>query len=297
VNSGILYAASAFILWGCFPLYFKALHDVAPLEILAHRVVWSMVFLAIVLSARRQWAWLATARRQPRILAGFAASAFLLSINWCIYIWSVNNDHVIDASLGYFVNPLVNVLLGFLLLKERMRRGQWVAIGLATLGVVWLTWQAGHPPWIALSLAISFALYGLLRKTAKLGPLEGLSLETMVLFPVALVVLAMLPTIGGEHQSGFAAASTTSRILLLCAGPLTAIPLLMFAAGARRIPLSLLGILQYISPTIQLLLGVWLYNEPFGGARLIGFVAIWAALALYSIEGGLRTWSARARSA
>jgi chloramphenicol-sensitive protein RarD len=293
LNTGILYAASAFILWGCFPLYFKALHGISPMEILAHRVVWSMVFLAIVLSARRQWAWLATVRRQPRILAGFAASAFLLSINWCIYIWSVNNDHVIDASLGYFVNPLVNVLLGFLLLKERLRRGQWVAIGTAALGVAWLTLQAGHPPWIALSLAITFGFYGLLRKTAKLGPLEGLSLETMVLLPLALALLAVF---AGQHQSGFAAASTTSKVLMLCAGPLTAIPLLMFAAGARRIPLSLLGLLQYISPTIQLLLGVWLYHEPFGGTRLLGFVAIWAALALYSIESGLHTWGNRARS-
>jgi chloramphenicol-sensitive protein RarD len=294
MNTGILYAASAFILWGCFPLYFKALRDIAPIEILAHRVVWSMVFLAFVLAARRQWAWLATVRRQPRILAGFAASAFLLSINWCIYIWSVNNDHVIDASLGYFVNPLINVLLGFMLLKERLRRGQWVAIGVATVGVIWLAWQAGHPPWIALSLAVSFGFYGLLRKTAKLGPLEGLSLETMVLFPVALTLLAAFA--GQQHQSGFMTASTTSKVLMLCAGPLTAIPLLMFAAGARRISFSLLGLLQYISPSIQLLLGVWLYNEPFGGARLLGFVAIWAALALYSIESGLHTWAARPRS-
>lgn len=294
MNTGMLYAVSAFILWGSFPLYFKALHGIAPIEILAHRVVWSMVFLALVLASRRQWAWLGAVRRQPSVLAGFAASAFLLSINWCIYIWSVNNDHIVDASLGYFVNPLINVLLGFLFLKERLRRGQWVAVGIATLGVAWLTWQAGHPPWIALSLAITFGFYGLLRKTAKLGPLEGLSLETLVLFPVALALLAVL---AGQHQNDFMAASTSSKLLMLCAGPITAIPLLLFAAGARRISFSLLGLLQYISPSIQLLLGVWLYHEPFGGARLAGFVAIWTALALYSIEGGLHTWANRPRSA
>jgi chloramphenicol-sensitive protein RarD len=296
MDTGILYAASAFILWGLFPLYFKALHGFAPLEILAHRVVWSLVFLAIVLGARRQWAWLGNVRHQPRVLAGFAASAFLLSINWSIYIWAVNNDHIVDASLGYFVNPLINVLLGFLLLKERLRRGQWMAVGLAALGVAWLTWQGGHPPWIALALAITFGFYGLLRKTAMLGPLEGLSLETLVLFPVALGWLAWLTIFAGEHQNGFAAASTASRLLMICAGPLTTIPLLLFAAGARRISFSLLGLLQYISPTIQLLLGVWLYHEPFGGARLAGFAIIWSALALYSFEGALHSWARRPRA-
>src|ERR1700675_165668 len=159
---GILYAAASYILWGLFPVYFKALQSVSPLEILWHRIVWAFVFLLIVLAVRRQWSWIAKALRQPAVLAGFAASAILLSINWYVYIWSVNNDRVIDASLGYFINPLVNVLLGFVLFHERLRPAQWVAVALAAAGVAWLTWQAGHPPWIGLTLAFSFGFYGLL---------------------------------------------------------------------------------------------------------------------------------------
>jgi chloramphenicol-sensitive protein RarD len=228
--------------------------------------------------------------RRPKVLAGFIASAILISINWFIYIWAVNNGRVIDASLGYFINPLINVLLGFLLLHERLRPGQWATVALAAGGVAWLTWQGGHLPWIALTLAITFGTYGLLRKTAALGALEGLSLETLILFPAALGYLIVLTLHG--HNS-FASAPDSTKWLLVAAGPITAIPLLMFAAGARRIPLSLLGLLQYIGPTLQLLLGVWLYHEPFGGPRLAGFAMIWAALALYSAEGLWRAWSAR----
>jgi chloramphenicol-sensitive protein RarD len=286
----MLYAAGAYALWGLAPVYFKALQHVPPLEILAHRIVWSLVFLAIVLAWRRQWAWIGTVLRRPKVLAGFIASAILISINWFIYIWAVNNGRVIDASLGYFINPLINVLLGFLLLHERLRPGQWATVALAAGGVAWLTWQGGHLPWIALTLAITFGTYGLLRKTAALGALEGLSLETLILFPAALGYLIVLTLHG--HNS-FATAPDSTKWLLVAAGPITAIPLLMFAAGARRIPLSLLGLLQYIGPTLQLLLGVWLYHEPFGGPRLVGFAMIWAALALYSAEGLWRAWSAR----
>ena len=290
MHTGMLYAAGAYALWGLVPVYFKALQHVPPLEILAHRIVWSLVFLAIVLAWRRQWAWIGAVLRRPRVLAGFIASAILISINWFIYIWAVNNGRVIDASLGYFINPLINVLLGFLLLHERLRPGQWATVALAAGGVAWLTWQGGHLPWIALTLAITFGTYGLLRKTAALGALEGLSLETLILFPAALGYLIVLTLHG--HNS-FATAPDSTKWLLVAAGPITAIPLLMFAAGARRIPLSLLGLLQYIGPTLQLLLGVWLYHEPFGGPRLVGFAMIWAALALYSAEGLWRAWSAR----
>ncbi len=290
MHAGMLYAAIAYAMWGLFPIYFKALHTVPPIEILVHRIVWSLLFLTIVLAWRKQWAWIGSVLRQPRVLAGFAASAALLSTNWFIYIWAVNNDRVVDASLGYFINPLVNVLLGFLLLHERLRPGQWAAVALAGAGVAWLTWQGGHPPWIGLGLALSFGFYGLLRKTAALGALEGLSLETLILFPFAMGYLIML-TVG--HHNAFAAAPPSSQWLLAAAGPITAIPLLLFAAGARRISLSLLGLLQYSGPTLQLLLGVWLYREPFGGARLAGFAMIWAALALYSTEGLWRAWSAR----
>jgi chloramphenicol-sensitive protein RarD len=290
----MLYAAGAYVLWGLVPVYFKALQHVPPLEILAHRVVWSLVFLAIVLAWRRQWAWIGTVLHRPKVLAGFIASAILISINWFIYIWAVNNGRVIDASLGYFINPLINVLLGFLLLHERLRPGQWAAVALAAAGVAWLTWQGGHLPWIALTLAITFGTYGLLRKTAALGALEGLSLETLILFPAALGYLIVLTLHG--HNS-FVTAPGSTKWLLIAAGPITAIPLLMFAAGARRISLSLLGLLQYIGPTLQLLLGVWLYHEPFGGPRLAGFAMIWAALALYSAEGLWRAWSARLSAA
>jgi len=285
----MLYAASAYILWGLFPIYFKTLRQVSPLEILSHRIAWAMVFLLATLLVRRQWVWIGAVLRRPKVLAGFAASAILLSVNWFIYIWSVNNGHVIDASLGYFMNPLVNVLLGYLFLHERMRPLQWAAVALAAAGVLWLTWQAGHPPWIGLALAFSFGCYGLLRKTASLGALEGLSLETFILFPLAFAYLAWLAVAG---QNAFLQSTLATECLLAAAGPITAIPLLLFAAGARRIPMSTLGLLQYIAPTIQLLLGVWLYDEPFG-SRLVGFGVIWSALALYSLEVLWQAWSMR----
>lgn len=290
MQMGMLYAATAYILWGLFPIYFKALQDVAPLEILLNRMVWALAFLLIVLASRRQWSWIGEVLRQPKVLVGFAASSALLSVNWYMYIWSVNNGHVIDASLGYFITPLVNVLLGFLMLRERQRPAQWAAVALAAGGVAWLTWQAGHPPWIGLILAFSFGFYGLLRKTAALGALEGLSLETFLLFPPAFGYLVVLATNG--HNS-FLQASATSKWLLAAAGPITAVPLLLFAAGARRIRMSTLGFLQYISPSLQLLLGVCLYDEPFGSERLSGFAIIWSALAVYSLDGLWQAWSAR----
>ena len=285
MRTGILSAASAFLCWGLFPLYFHALGEVPPLQILAHRMLWSLLFLLIVLAVRKQWAWLAVVR-QPRVFASFVASAVLLSVNWLIYIWAVNNNHVIEASLGYFINPLVNISLGYLLLKERLRPAQWAAIAVAALGVAWLTWQAGTVPWIALALAFSFGGYGLLRKTAALGALEGLSFETMVLFPVAAAYVVWL-TVHGQNAF-INTDSTTTRLLLAAAGPITAIPLLLFASGARQIPLSVLGLLQYLSPTLQFLLGVWIFHEAFSADRLVGFALIWLALALFAAEGLLR---------
>jgi chloramphenicol-sensitive protein RarD len=290
MQAGILYATVAYALWGVFPIYFKALQEVAPIEILLHRIVWSLAFLAAVLAWRRQWSWLGKVLRQPMTLAAFAASAVLLSTNWYIYIWSVNQGRVIDASLGYFINPLVNVLLGFFILHERLRPVQWGAIALAGVGVAWLTWQAGSFPWIGVILALTFGSYGLLRKIAVLGPLEGLSLETILLFPFAFGYLFFLAQ---DDHSALLQGSALTQGLLIAAGPITAIPLLLFAAGARRIPLSLLGLLQYIGPTLQLLIGVWLYHEPFGAARFIGFALIWGALVVYSIESAWNTWRSR----
>jgi len=236
-----------------------------------------------VLTVRQQWKWLPQVVRQPRVLGAFVASALLLSSNWFVYIWSVNNGHVLDASLGYFINPLINVMLGMLVLKETLRRGQWLAIGLAACGVAWLTWSAGELPWIALILGISFACYGLLRKTAALAALEGLSLETMLLFPLALGYVLWLTVQG---QNTFINTDTgATRWLLAAAGPITAIPLLLFAAGARKISMSALGLLQYLSPSLQALLGVWVFHEAFPPERLIGFAIIWTALVLYVAEG------------
>lgn len=293
MRSGIIYAALAFFCWGLFPIYFHALGEVPPLQILAHRMLWSLAFLLILLLLRRDWKWLQVVR-QPRVFFSFVLSALLLSANWLVYIWSVMNHHVIEASLGYFINPLVNIVLGYLILKERMRPLQWAAIGVAALGVGWLTWQAGTVPWIALFLALSFGGYGLLRKTAALGPLEGLSFETIVLFPLAAGYVIWL-TVQGQNVF-INTASDTTRWLLIMAGPLTAIPLLLFATGARKIPLSILGLLQYLSPTLQFLLGVWLFKEAFSADRLVGFVLIWSALALFAGEGLLRRQPAAAKA-
>lgn len=291
MNSGLLYAAAAYTVWGLFPMYFKALQSVPPLQILMHRVVWSLIFLAIVLTARHHWSWLGRALRDRKILGGFALSALLLSLNWFVYIWAVNQGRVVDASLGYFITPLVNVMLGFVLLGERLRPIQWSAVGLAAAGVAWLAWQSGGLPWVALLLAATFGAYGLLRKTARLGAMEGLTLETLLMLPAAGVYLAWQSSAGNNAFSG---APLSTQLLLAAAGPITAIPLLMFAAGARRIPMSLLGLLQYIAPSLQFLLGVALYHEPFGGARLAGFALIWGGLALYSLEGLWRTWAGKA---
>ncbi len=284
-RTGMLYAALAYIAWGLFPLYFKRLSDVNALEVIAHRTVWSLVFVAVILAVLRRWTWLGPVLRSSRLLATCAVSALLLSSNWLVYVWAVQHGHVVEASLGYFINPLVNVMLGFVFLRERLRPVQWVAIGLAAAGVIWLTVTAGRPPWIALVLALSFGVYGLMRKTAHLGALEGLTLETLILSPFAAGALIWW-TVQGSSAFALASAGDGGGHLgwLLLAGPLTAIPLLLFAAGARRITLTTLGLVQYLSPTIQFLLGVWLYHEPLAGARLVGFVLIWSALAVYSAE-------------
>jgi len=290
MNRGIAYACAAYVLWGVFPIYFKALQDVAPLEILGHRIVWSLAVCAALLLVLRRGNWLVELRQQPRVLLGFAASSVLVALNWFVYIWAIHAGRVVDASLGYYINPLVNVLIGALVLHERLRSGQWLAVAVAAAAVLWLTWQAAAVPWIGLVLAVSWALYGLLRKTAALGAIEGLTLETVLLAPLAGGYLLVLAHAG---QSEFAQAGTATRLLLLAAGPITAAPLLLFAAGARRIPFSTLGLLQYVSPSLQLLIGVWLYAEPFA-ERAFGYVLIWIALALFSIEGIVHGWRSRA---
>jgi len=250
--------------------------------VLAHRIVGAFVFLLVLLAVLRRWGWLRQVARQPRVLAAFLVSAVLLSINWLAYIWAVANGHVVDASLGYFMTPLVNTALGYTVLHERLRRPQAIALGLATCGVAWLTLLTSHPPWIALVLAGSFGVYGLLRKVATLGALEGLTLETLILVPAALVGLWFLQQSG---RAVFPAADPAANLWLAIVGPVTAVPLLLFAAGARRLSLVTLGVLQYLSPTLQFMLGVWVFHEAFAAARLVGFGLIWTALVLYTVDG------------
>lgn len=276
---GILAAGSAFTIWGLFPVFLRLMQAVPPLEILAHRVLWSVIFLLGLLGLRRQWTWIDAIRQRPRVALAFAASAAMLFTNWVVFIWAVNDDHIVDASLGYFITPLFNVLLG-LTLGERLRTLQWASIALATCGVAWLTVSAGHLPWIGLVIAVTFAVYGLIRKTASLGPLEGLTVETLAMLPLSVAFL-LIPGSGSSHAWG---ESLSLTLLLMAAGPVTAIPLLLFAAGARRIPLSIIGLLQYIGPSIQMVIGVWVYGEVFSTDRMIGFGCIWGALALYSVE-------------
>jgi len=282
MNAGLLYAALAFAIWGVFPLYIRQLASVSPIEIVLHRSVWSLVFVLGVLATLRRWAWLGEVWREPRRIRIFAASALLLAINWLVYVYAVNSHRVVDASLGYFINPLVNVMLGVLVLHERLRRPQWVAVALAASGVLWLTLLTGTLPWIAIVLAFSFGTYGLLRKTASLGALEGFALETFLLAPL---VLPWLLWWTWQHGGALTRGDGMLTLWLLLAGPLTALPLLLFAAGARRLPLATVGLMQYLGPSIQLALGIWFFHEPFDARRLVGFALIWSALAVYSLDG------------
>jgi chloramphenicol-sensitive protein RarD len=281
LNKGILYAASAYVLWGLFPFYWKALAAVPASQILAHRIVWSLAFVGLILTFRQNWAWFRGALNQRRILLTFAISGTLLALNWFTYIWGVNAGFIVETSLGYFINPLVNVLLGYIFLKERLRQTQWLALGLALAGVLYLTFSYGSFPWIALTLAFSFGTYGLLRKTAALNSAEGLFLETAFLFIPAFGFLLLQESRG---VGAFGNTSAMTNLLLIGAGAVTSVPLLLFAAGARRITLTTLGLLQYIAPTLQFLIGVLIYHEPFGQGRMIGFGLIWLALIFYSIE-------------
>jgi chloramphenicol-sensitive protein RarD len=282
MKQGILAGVLAYTLWGLLPGYWKAIQVVPPLEILCHRTIWSLVFVLVVLAVRKQWAWVRRARSSPRTLLISLASACLLGLNWYTYIWAVNSGHVVDSSLGYFITPLVNVLLGVLFLRERLRIWQTVAIGFAAAGVLSLTVGYGAFPWIALTLAFSFGFYGLLRKISPLGSLEGLSLETAAL---SLPAIAYLIYREGTGVASFGHAGAATTLLLAGTGVVTALPLLLFAYSVRQVTLATLGILQYIAPTFQFFLGVLVYGEPFTPARLLGFVPIWLALVIYSMEG------------
>lgn len=286
---GLIAAALAYILWGVFPLYIKQVAHVSAAEVVAHRSAWSLVFVFALLLWWRRTAWLKAALADPKVLKVFAGSALLLALNWGLYVWAVNAGRILDASLGYFINPLFNVLLGVVFLRERPRPRQWLAVGIAAAGVLWLIVAAGEWPWVALVLACTFGLYGLIRKTAPLDAAEGLALETLMQAPVALLLIGWWTWLG---TGGLAGHDAPTLVWLLLAGPFTAVPLLLFATGARRLTLATLGLLQYLGPTLQFLIGVFVYGEPFNAERAVGFALIWLALLIYSAESW-RAWRAR----
>jgi len=290
-RTGILLGLAAYAIWGFMPLYFKPLAAVPPAEIVAHRIIWSLIFLGVLATLWRRWPAIRAALATPRVLTTLVVTALLIAVNWLVYIYAIVSGHVLEGSLGYYLNPLVNVLLGVVLLKERLTRPQVFACLLAGAGVAVLAAGAGTGLWISLTLAISFASYGFLRKVAPVDALEGLWVETAILAPVSLVWVLLLQARG---DAGFGAFGIGTDALLVLGGAVTAIPLLLFTAAARRLPYSTLGFLQYIAPSLQFLLAVLVFGERFTTAHAVCFGAIWAALAIFSVEG-LR--AARARVA
>ncbi len=277
-KSGLVYALLSYGIWGVFPLYWKMLLHVPPQQILAHRIVWSLLFLMIVLAWRRDRVFLQYLT-SPRILGILLLTSALIGGNWFVYIYAVNNNHIVDASLGYYINPIVNILLGVVFLKERLSRIQIIAVSFAFAGVAYLTFHYGKLPVISLVLAFSFGLYGLLRKKANLQSMPGLMVETLLLAPVALWYLWHMNSLG---TASFGHESLLLDILLVTGGPVTALPLFWFGIAATRIPLSTLGFIQYLSPTIQLLIGIFVFSEPFSAAYLISFGLVWTGLGIYT---------------
>lgn len=282
MNRGVLAGILAYTLWGFMPIFWKTLQVVPALEILSHRTIGAFGIILLLLALRRQWSWIQQVRSRPRMLLVFGGSAALLGLNWLTYIWAVNSGHIVDSSLGYFINPLLNVLLGAIFLGERLRSWQVLAVCLAALGVLYLTLGYGTFPWIGLTLALTFGFYALLRKTAPLGSLQGLSLEAAFLSAPSLVYLLYLQKIGA---ASFGQVGAAIDVLLVLSGLMTALPLVLFAYSARHVTLATVGILQYIAPTFQFLLGVFLYGESFTLHQLLGFAPIWVALVIYSTEG------------
>jgi chloramphenicol-sensitive protein RarD len=288
--SGVTYAVTAYVLWGFFPIYWTWLAAVPPLQLLAHRIVWSCVMLIGFVSLSRGWTAFSGATKSRDALAIYSIAAVAIAINWFMFIWAVTAGLVVQVSLGYYINPLVTVLFGVFVFRERLRRAQWLAMALAAIGVISLTASSGAPPWTALALAATFSTYGLLKKKAPLEPLPGLTLETMVLFLPAAGYLTVAELAG----TGVLTRSHGRELALVVgSGLITTVPLLMFAAAAQRIRLTLMGVLQYINPTIQLLLGVYVYHEPFARPQLVGFACVWVALVIFGFEGLVATRAAQ----
>lgn len=277
---GLIFGLSAYLLWGLFPLYWPLLKPASAYEIVAHRAIWTLIFCLVVLAFHKKLRRTLSQLRKPKIFFALLATSALISVNWIVYIWATNTGHVVEASLGYYINPLVIIAFGVLLLKEKMRIGQWVAVGIATVGVAVLTIDYGRLPWIALALAISWGSYGVIKKVLDLGALEGLTIETMLSFLPYLAFLLILENNGtGKfgHDLGLS-------LLLLSAGAITAIPLLLFNGSTTRLPYTVIGLLQYITPTIQFSIGVWIRHEDMPTARWVGFAIIWCALIALAID-------------
>lgn len=281
-RSGLAAAISVFLFWGVFPLYLALLAPVPALEVLAHRIVWCCVFVVAWLALRGELPAMRTALANRGTRLRLAVTGALISVNWLTYVWAINHGHVIDSSLGYFINPLVSVALGVVVLSERLYRAQWTAVALAAAGVLYLAVVTGRPPWIALVLAFSFGLYGLIRKVVAVESLPALATETLLLAPLAA---AYLVWVGAQGTGAFGRLGTGMDLLLLGSGVATAVPLALFGYGARRIPLSMVGLTQYLAPSMQFLLGVFFFGEPFPRTRAIGFALIWCGLAIYAIDG------------
>jgi len=277
---GLLFGVSAYSLWGAFPLYWPLLEPANPLEIVSHRAVWTLVFCFIVLTATKALKSTLTTLKRPTVAVKLFLSSLLISINWLVYIWATNNEHVVEASLGYYINPLIIISFGVIFLKEKMRPLQWAAVAIATLGVLVLTFDYGRLPWIALALAVSWGSYGLIKKQLGLGALEGLAIETFI---SSFFYLAYLIYIGNQGTGQFGQ-SWGLTALLISAGAVTAIPLLLFNGSTNRLPFTTIGLLQYITPTLQFSIGVWVLNEDMPTARWIGFLIIWAALVALAID-------------
>jgi chloramphenicol-sensitive protein RarD len=284
MNKGVWYAIVAYTIWGLFPIYWKLLQAVPALQLIGHRIGWSFLLLLIFIVLTRQWRAFRAVAFERRTLGIYAVAGVLVSLNWLVYVWAVNAGFVVEASLGYFINPLLSVLLGVLFLRERLRALQWLPVALATAGVVIVSFAYGSFPLIAVTLALTFGLYGLVKKQAPLGSLYGLTLETGILFIPALLYLLFVDSLG---QGAFLHTDLSSNLLMMGAGVVTTIPLLLFSSAARRIPLALIGILQYITPTLQFLLGVLVYREAFTPAQFVGFGLVWVALIVFSAEGFL----------
>lgn len=278
---GVIYAFSAYALWGLAPLYWPLLAPASALETLAHRMTWSLVFLAALNSVRHTWPAIRRVFKNSKQIKLLGAASFLITINWGLYIWAVLNGHVLDASLGYFINPLINVAFGVMIFKEKLRRAQWLAFLIAGFGVLWLTVDAGKLPWIGLTLGITFSAYGMIKKVADVDAVESLSIETILLLPFSASYLVWLAFQG---NLAFGSAGTGQAVWALLAGVVTAVPLLAFGAAAVRIPYSTMGIIQYVSPTIQFLIGAFVLHEAMTQGRWLGFTFVWLSLAIFSVD-------------